>query len=123
MLKRTGAMSLLIIRANKRFGVLRKASLRAATGRARPGLLIELSLEGCRISRIDHTAFHEGQAVTVRIEGFKNLEAHVRWAHSDCVGLRLVVPLHSGDLNHMVTTCRVPEPAQRERAPVRGFGT
>lgn len=116
-------MSVLVIRANKRFGVLRKATLRAPGARALPGLLIELSLEGCRISHIDHKAFHEGQMVTVRIEGFHNLEAHVRWAHSDCVGLRLVVPLHSAELDRMVTTCRVPTVVQAGLTPVQGFGT
>lgn len=118
-------MSILVIRTHKRFGVRRKASLRKPGSRALTGLLIELSLEGCRISNIDESAFSEGQPVTMRIEGFPPREAYVRWVRDHCVGLRLVAPLHIAELDHIVTTCRVPAPAPvlAEARPVRAYGT
>jgi hypothetical protein len=42
-------MTILTIRKHKRFAVRRKANLVCSGNRPKPGLLVELSLEGCRM--------------------------------------------------------------------------
>ena len=48
-------MTIRVLRSKMRFAVRSKARLRKAGSRAVPGLLVELSLEGCRISNVNHT--------------------------------------------------------------------
>src|SRR5258708_453343 len=75
-----GAMNILTIRKHKRFAVRRKANLVGAGGRPMPGLLIELSLEGCRMGFASSAKLAIGQQVKVRIGGFDDFRAEVRWA-------------------------------------------
>lgn len=109
-------MSILVIRTQKRYAVRRSARLRNAGVRAQDGLLIEISLEGCRISNIDDRAFSVGQVATVGIDGFGDLEAHVRWAHDGFVGLRFLSPLHMPALDRLIGSCRAEAGAPGELA-------
>lgn len=100
------AVSVVIMRAHKRFAVRRIARLRAPHRRALDGLLIELSLEGCRIGNVDAAKFALGQAATLLVDGFEALEGQVRWAKDGCVGLRFLRPLHTAALETLVGVCR-----------------
>jgi hypothetical protein len=123
----------MVIRAHKRFAVCQKARLRRPGKRAEEGLLIELSLEGCRISRLTPDTFALDQQVTLRIEGAKPLEGRIRWLGDSLtggtVGLRFVRPLHAAALDQLIRLCRgqvaAPQIAAPQIAggPLRAYGT
>ncbi len=99
-------MSILVIRASKRFAVRRQARLCKAGAELLDGLLIEISLEGCRISNVEHNRFAIGQTATVQIDGIDDIEGRVRWAHDGFVGLRFTRPLHMAALGLLIGSCR-----------------
>lgn len=101
------AVSLLIIRAHKRFAVCRKVRLRPDKGRELDGLLIELSLDGCRISRVPGPArLAPGDAIAIRIADGEPLGARIRWLRDDAIGLRFDRPLHTVCLQALIRLCR-----------------
>jgi hypothetical protein len=99
-------VTVLTIRAHKRFAVCCKVRLCSRTGIVADGLLIEVSLEGCRISNVAPRAFAAEDIVDVEIEGFTTFGAHVRWQHDKIVGLRLTRPFHCNELINLVNFCR-----------------
>ncbi|HEX7751317.1 MAG TPA: PilZ domain-containing protein [Novosphingobium sp.] len=96
------------MRSHKRFAIRQEARLRGASQRALRGLLIELSLDGCRIGNIDAGKFALGQSATILIDGFEPMEGYVRWAKDGCVGLRFRQPLHARALAALLNACRAP---------------
>lgn len=94
------------MRSHKRFAVRHGARLRGSSNRAVSGLLIELSLDGCRIGNVDDRKFTLGQLATVIVDGFEAMEGHVRWSKDGCVGLRFLRPLHMAALETMIGACR-----------------
>ena len=99
-------MTVLIIRAHKRFGVCRKVTLRGRDNRVAHGLLIEMSQEGCRISNVSSEAFAFEEQVTVEVDGWEPFCGRVRWHHGGIVGLRLTEALHRGELAQFIDFCR-----------------
>jgi hypothetical protein len=110
-----------MIRAHKRFAVCRKASLRKQGRRGVDGLLIELSLDGCRVSNVSTKAgFALDEHVVVRVPGTGPIEARIRWLREGTVGLRFVRPLHIPALDELIRLCRAaPETAE----PLQSYGT
>ena len=106
---------MLTIRAHRRFAVCRKARLRKPGRRAEEGLLIELSLDGCRISNVPCETFTLDQTVTMRIDGAQPVEARIRWLGDRTVGLRFVRPLHTAALDGLIRLCR----GETAEAPLR----
>ncbi|HEX8059013.1 MAG TPA: PilZ domain-containing protein [Novosphingobium sp.] len=104
---------LLTIRAHKRYAVCSKVRVRKEGKRGIDGLLIELSLDGCRISNVGKAgSFALGDPLTVRVEGTDPIEGRVRWANESTVGLRFDRPLHIAGLQDLIQLCRgggVPE--------------
>jgi hypothetical protein len=114
-------LSVLIIRAHKRFAVCRKARLRKPGRRFADGLLIELSLDGCRVSNVGATAgFALEDEVIIRIDGATAITARVRWLSETTIGLRFVRPLHVAALDALIRLCRSERDAA---APLRVYGT
>jgi len=99
-------VSVLVIRAHKRFAVRQKARLRRSGKRALEGLIIELSLDGCRISNLCPEGFAAGQEVILRIDGAEPIEACVRWLGQEAVGLRFARPLTNAALDQLIRLCR-----------------
>jgi hypothetical protein len=100
-------VSVLIIRAHKRFAVCRKVRLRKAGRRGVDGLLIELSLDGCRVSHIAAPAtFALGDALSLRLPGAAPLSARIRWLRDGAIGLRFERPLHNSALEALIRLCR-----------------
>lgn len=99
-------MSLLTVQSNKRYAVRRPVNLDPSGDDSRRALLIEVSLEGCRISNLDAGEFETGQSATVEIGGFGRLAATVRWAHDAVMGLRFDPPLHYDALGELIMMCR-----------------
>ena len=82
-------------------------------------MLVEVSLEGGRLSLSGSSAFVVEQPVMVRIGGFGNVQARVRWAGEGFVGLRFDAPLHNAELDLLLQACR-PEFAQD--STMRAYG-
>ncbi|MXO58637.1 hypothetical protein GRI89_03660 [Altererythrobacter salegens] len=102
-------MTLLVIRSNKRFAVRRSVTLRGGPPRRRGGLMIELSVEGCRISNADSNAYTVEQEVTVELDGGEKLPGFVRWAHDGFVGVRFASALRHVELANLLEVSRPPE--------------
>ena len=113
-------MSVLMIRAHKRFAVCRKARLRKPGRRGADGLLIELSLDGCRISNVEQQGFELDQLVTVRVEGAQPFDGRIRWQRDGTLGLRFVKPLRIAALDQLIRLCRGELSAAE---PMRSYGT
>jgi hypothetical protein len=114
-------VSVLIIRAHKRFAICSKAKLRKPGKRGVDALLIELSLDGCRLSNIDAAAgLALEDKVVVRIAGASPLEARIRWLREGTAGLRFVRPLHVAALDALIRLCRG---ETETAAPQRAYGT
>lgn len=110
-------MTVLTIRAHKRFGVCRGIKLHCNRDKAVDGLLIEVSLEGCRISNVNSDLFAVDDCVDVAIKGWKRIGGCVRWQHDGMIGLRLTQPLHAGELVELLNFCRgEPELKEARRA-------
>lgn len=99
-------MSILVIRQHARYGVCRKAQLTRPESRAVNGLLVELSLQGCRLGNIDQRRFSLDETVTLKIPGFDGFEGQVRWVGEGVVGLRFRYPLHAAALERLIRACR-----------------
>jgi len=100
-------VSVLVIRAHKRFAICRKVRLRKPGRRFVDGLLIELSLDGCRVSGVGApAALALGDAVVLRVGDADPLEARVRWLRDDTIGLRFERPLHVAALEALIRQCR-----------------
>lgn len=106
------------IRAHKRFAVCRKVRLGKVKRRGIDGLLIELSLDGCRISHGGSPdSFALEDLVVLRIDGVAPIEARVRWSREGTVGLLFARPLHNAGLEDLIRLCRTPT------EPVAAYGT
>ena len=112
-----GAMTVLTIRAHKRYAVRQPVRLAKADHAPANGLLIELSAEGLRISNLGRAAFAIGEAVSVEVGDF-SLRGLIRWAHDGIAGVRLDKALHSHQLGELIALGRGEIPAE-----VRRYGT
>lgn len=111
-------MSIFTIRAHKRFAVCRKVTLRKPGRRGIEGLLIELSLDGCRVSQAGAPGlFTLEDAVILCVGGTGPIEARVRWLRDGAIGLRFAQPLHNAGLESLIRLCR------GEADPVAAYGT
>jgi hypothetical protein len=114
-------MSVLVIRAHERFDVCRRVFLRRNRNCAGVGMLIQLSLGGCRVKSLEETEFCEGDQVSSWIEGHGRIAGEVRWSGDYGVGLCFPQPLDQGDLIHLLEVLR--SEAEAEAQTWRGFGT
>lgn len=99
-------MSILVIRKHQRFAVRQSACLKAEGCKPCPGLLVEVSLDGCRFSLTNYRELEIGQQVSLRIDGFAPRNAQVRWADDKRVGLLFDQPLHNAELGTLLQDCR-----------------
>lgn len=113
-------MTILVIRAHKRFAVCSAAKVSAEGEKAQRGLLIELSLDGCRISNLAPGDYPVDQLLTIKVPGFDSLDGYVRWSNDGVVGLRFVKPLHIPALDLLIRTCRGEVP---DAGAKRAYGT
>jgi PilZ domain len=113
-------MTILNIRKHQRFAVRREAGLHMKGRTQRTGLLVELSLEGCRMSIVGAAKYEVGQALKIEIAGYGAIKTQVRWADTGMIGMRFDQPLHVADLNVLLQACR-PEFANDRL--VRAYGT
>lgn len=111
-------MSVLTIRAHKRYAMRLPVKLRCADAKPVRGLLIELSLQGARISNLDCRDFEPGQLVDLLGPDGKILPGAVRWSHDGIAGIKLTRALHIPELAELVAINR-----ERDASPHKRFGT
>ena len=99
-------VSILVIRQHARYGVCRKAQLARPERRSVSGLLVELSLHGCRLGNIDERRFSLDEMVTLKVPEFDGFEGQVRWVGQGMVGLRFHSPLRAPALERLIRACR-----------------
>jgi hypothetical protein len=111
-------VSIFTIRAHKRFAVCHKVRLGKPKRRGLDGLLIELSLDGCRISHASTPArFVLEDDVVLDVGGAAPIAARVRWLNDGVIGLRFTTPLHNIGLESLIRLCR------GQADPQRAYGT
>jgi hypothetical protein len=99
-------MTVLTIRAHKRYATRQKVRVRAADAQPVEGLLIELCAEGYRISNLGSAAsFSVGQEVTVDL-GEDSYSGRIRWAHDGLAGVRLDAALHTHQIAQVLGHAR-----------------
>ena len=104
-------MSAFIIPRHKRFAVRHQVQLRNRLGRACGALLIELSLEACRVSASPHDQLEPDMPVTIEIAGFGDIHGRVYSANERVLVIRFVRPINSAALHELVwTPADGPEP-------------
>lgn len=103
-------MNVRAIRLHQRFAVRRKVLTVRGRGRPVEGLLVELSLHGCRVSGLGRHRFEMGGPICVTLPGFDPLEGEVRWLGEGTVGLRFLRPLTAAALAELLAAARDPLP-------------
>jgi len=98
-------MTVLTIRAHKRYAVRQPVKLCKTDAETVRGLMVELSSEGCRISNVERHGFAIGEAVKVEIDELE-FGGRVRWAHDGIVGVRLDRALYSNQLGDLIARGR-----------------
>ncbi len=111
-------MTVLTIRASKRYAVRQPVRLGKPGENPVSGLMIELSSEGIRISNLGRPGFVIGEPVIVEIDERK-YHGRIRWAHDGVAGVRLDNALFNNELSELITLGRGQAPA----AEVRRYGT
>lgn len=96
------------IRPHKRFAVRRPVSLHVEDSKRGGGLMIELSSQGCRISRAEGGAFTADQPVTLDLGEDERLEGRIRWAHGGVVSVKFARALRSAELGQLLEASRAP---------------
>lgn len=98
-------MTVLTIRAHKRYAARHPVRLGTPGAAAADGLLIELSSEGCRISQLTNGAFAPGERIAVHL-GQVVLPGRIRWAHDGLAGVRFDNALRAAQLSELVALAR-----------------
>jgi hypothetical protein len=111
-------MTVLTIRANKRYAVRQPVRLGKSGEKPISGLMIELSSEGVRISNLGRPGLVIGEPVTVEIDERK-YQGRIRWTHDGIAGVRLDCPLYTNELSDLIALGRGESPA----GEVRRYGT
>ena len=111
-------MTVLTIRAHKRYAVRQPVRVAKPGGTPVGGLMIELSSEGCRISNLGRPGFQIGEPVTVQIDELE-YRGRIRWAHDGVAGVRLDAALFSGELSELIARGR----GELHADEVRRYGT
>lgn len=99
-------MTVLTIRKHQRFAVRRMMRLSKTKGKWLGGLLVGLSLEGRRIGNLKNETLAVGQQIKVRIDGFGDMLAEVRWSQPGLAGMRFIHALHTAELDGLLRLCR-----------------
>ena len=99
-------MSVLTIRAHRRYAVRMPATLKRKGCKPAKCLMVELSIEGARLSNLSHASFFEGDEVTLLSECGRELRCLIRWAHDGLAGVKLLDALHLPELARIIESQR-----------------
>ena len=99
-------MSVLTIRAHRRYALKMPAKLRKTGGKPAACLLIELSQHGARISNLGERTYAQGEEVELHTDCGKTLGGIIRWAHDGLAGVQLARSLHLPELSELLQANR-----------------
>lgn len=108
-------MSVLTIRACKRYATRLPVELRREGRKSASGLLIELSQEGVRISNLGRGKYEVGDTVVIVAPDDNEYEGAIRWAHDGLAGVRLIRPLHVPQMRELLELSRSEQSAEERR--------
>ncbi len=95
-------MSIFVIPRHKRFAVRQNVQLREGGGESHSALLIEVSLQGCRVCASGLGRFAVDQPVTIEIAGFGDIRGHIRAVSDRNFAIRFAEPIQSTALHELV---------------------
>lgn len=95
-------MSVLTIRAYKRYATRLPVSLRREGRKTATGLLIELSQQGARISNLSRGKYDVGDTVVIVAPCDLEIAGTIRWAHDGLAGIRLDRSLHLPEMRELL---------------------
>ena len=110
-------MTVLTIRAHKRYAVRQPVRVRRPGETPVGGLMFELSSEGFRISNLGRPGLTIGEAVVVEL-GELLYHGRIRWAHDGIAGIRLDKALFTNQLHDLIARGR-----GEVGAEIRRYGT
>ena len=110
-------MTVLTIRAHKRYAVRQMVTLHRQDRTSLGGLMIELSSEGFRISNLGRSGLTIGEPVTVEFDEL-TFHGRIRWSHDGIAGVRLDKALFSNEVNDLIARGR-----GAAQGDVRRYGT
>ncbi|MFB0611222.1 PilZ domain-containing protein [Aurantiacibacter poecillastricola] len=111
-------MSVLTIRAYKRYATRLPVELHRPGRKTASGLLIELSQQGARISNLCRGKYEAGDILTISLPNGMEIEGTIRWAHDGLAGIRINRSLHLPEMRELLDLNR------REQSGVEWrFGT
>ena len=104
-------MPALVIKEHSRFAVCREANIRPihcenAHADSTEALLVELSLDGCRLGNIPDGALSPGSTVSVAVHGAQPLAGTVRRWIDGALSVKFAKPLHTFELTDLISLCR-----------------
>jgi len=106
-------MSVVTIRAHRRYAVRGPIQLARQDGTSSPGLMIEVAAHGCRISNLQGVEFQPGEKIKITSDDGFEFAASVRWAHDGVAGIKLDQPLHARQMAQIVGAMRGEDDARR----------
>lgn len=95
-------MTVLTIRAHRRYALRMPAQLQSESGKPARCLLIELSQDGLRISNLGERKLEPGEAVTLDMQCGKTMPGKIRWARDGVAGVLLDQPLHLPEMSEII---------------------
>lgn len=95
-------MSMLTIRASKRYATRLPVELRRDGRKTVSALLIELSQQGARLSNLGRGKYEPGDSVVICTPTGMELDGTIRWAHDRLAGIRLEQSLHSPEMRDLL---------------------
>lgn len=87
---------------HKRFAIRQNVRLRAGNGEPVSGMMIEVSLDGCRIGALGQHPYRAEQVVTVEVERFGDFRGIIRSAGEHSLAIRFAQPVPSAELQELV---------------------
>ena len=99
-------MSVLTIRAHRRYALRLPVEFHKEGRKTGSGLLIELSQQGARISNLPGQPYHMGDEVTITTGCGKKIGGFVKWSHDGLAGIRLARPMHLPELSMLLEANR-----------------
>ncbi len=95
-------MSVLTIRAYKRYATRLPVKLRREGRKTASGLLIELSQQGARLSNLSRGKYEVGDKIVIVAPTELEIEGTIRWAHDGLAGIRLERSLHLPEMRDLL---------------------
>lgn len=97
-------MSVLTIRAHRRYAMRMPAKFEQEGRQAAECLLIEISQAGIRVSNLGERKCAVGEEVTLVTKCGTRLPGSIRWAHDGLAGVQLAAPLYLRELSDLLNS-------------------